>query len=107
MDDTVGSSVDDSNVPVANDGANDTLPAPEDAISATATVRYIDLEGGFYGLVTQDSVRYQPVALDEAFRQDGLTVRFRAVPRNVMTAQMWGTPIEIIEIERLKIDPDP
>lgn len=73
-------------------------PDPEGIISGLGVVRYIDLEGGFYG-IESDTARYNPGELDEAYQIDGLNVRFRArIREDVMTAQMWGTPVEILDI---------
>lgn len=78
-------------------------PPPEDVVEDVGTVRYIELEGGFYGIVADDDARYLPDSLDESYREDGLRVRFRAeIREDVMTAQMWGTPVTLIEIMRLE-----
>jgi uncharacterized protein YceK len=83
----------------------DDVPNPEDVISDTGTVRYVDLEGGFYGLIADDSTHYLPDSLDDSFRQDGLRVRFRAqIREDVMTMQMWGRPVRILDIARLEMD---
>jgi len=80
-------------------------PPPDEIVSDTGTIRYIDLEGGFYGIVADDSTRYLPDSLDVRFREDGLRVRFRAERRDdVLTAQMWGQPVRLIDIARLRID---
>lgn len=73
---------------------------PDDQIiTASGTVNYIDLEGGFYGIVADDGARYLPQNLPAEFAQDGLGVTFTAkVLEDVATIQQWGTPIEIIEI---------
>ena len=74
-------------------------PAPEDVVSAVGVVTYVDLEGGFYGLVVGDSTRYNPTNLAAEFEEDGLRVRFRGVlQRDAMTTQMWGAPLEILDI---------
>ena len=73
-------------------------PPPEDIVSGVGVIRYLDLEGGFYGLIANDSTRYTPTNLDAAFQEDGLEVRFRGVLQDVMTMQMWGKPLEILEI---------
>ena len=66
------------------------------------TVTYMDLEGGFYGIVGDDGGKYFPINLDESFREDGLRVRFTVRERNdVMTTTMWGTTVEITAMERL------
>lgn len=69
-------------------------------VSGNATVTYIDLEGGFYGLVTGSGERYLPLGLDEAWLVDGMNVTFAArVKEDVMTFQQWGTPIEVLAID--------
>jgi len=83
----------------------DDVPDPEDVISDTGTVRYTDLEGGFYGIVADDSTRYLPKELDAAFQQNGLRVRFRVqVRKGVVTMQMWGRPVRLLEIAALHAD---
>ena len=71
----------------------------QETITDSGTVTYVDLEGGFYGIVADDGTRYLPQNLPEEFAQDGLEVSFTAkVLEDVATIQQWGTPIEIIEI---------
>ncbi|MDT8358214.1 MAG: hypothetical protein RQ758_06895 [Methanomicrobiaceae archaeon] len=71
----------------------------QETITDSGTVTYVELEGGFYGIVADDGTRYLPQNLPEEFAQDGLEVTFTAkVLRDVATIQQWGTPIEIIEI---------
>ncbi|WP_342676535.1 hypothetical protein [Methanofollis sp. UBA420] len=66
----------------------------------TGTVTYIDLEGGFYGIVADDGTRYLPLDLDPAFEQDNLSVTFTVEKVDVATIQQWGTPVKVISIER-------
>ena len=74
----------------------------ETGITGTGTVTYIDLEGGFYGIVADDGGQYLPLDLDEAFRQDGLEVRFTLEPADDMaTIQQWGTPVRVVSIETI------
>ncbi|MDD4254614.1 MAG: hypothetical protein PHP59_04470 [Methanofollis sp.] len=68
--------------------------------TGTGTVTYIDLEGGFYGIVAVDGTRYLPLDLDPAFEQDNLSVRFTVEKVDVATIQQWGTPVKVISIER-------
>ncbi|MDD3069644.1 putative hemolysin [Methanoculleus horonobensis] len=69
-------------------------------VSGNATVTYIDLEGGFYGLVADDG-NYLPLDLNESWQADGTNVTFVArIKENTMTIQQWGTPVEVIAIER-------
>lgn len=72
-----------------------------DQIKTDGTVRFISLEGGFYGIVADDGTRYEPVNLKEEFRVDGLRVRFTAKPAmDQVSFQMWGQRIEVLTIER-------
>ncbi len=70
----------------------------EPAISGTGVITYIDLEGGFYGIITGKGTRYLPLNLAEEFKSDGLTVTFTATPEDVMTIQQWGQPVTILSI---------
>ena len=75
----------------------------DDVISETGTVKYVDLEGGFYGIVGDDGTYYDPINLEKEFKLDGLRIYYKAkIYEDVFNAHMWGTPIEIIEIESLK-----
>jgi len=69
-------------------------------IRVTGTVRYIPLEGGFFGIIGDDGQRYDPLeSLPEEFRVDGKRVSFSAKQRDGYTTHMWGTAITIISIE--------
>jgi len=55
--------------------------------------------------VADDSTRYLPKELDAAFQQNGLRVRFRVqVRKGVVTMQMWGRPVRLLEIAALHAD---
>lgn len=85
--------------PACTSGNNTT---DENVIVTTGTVQYVDLEGGFYGLVADDGTRYDPSGLPEEFEEDGLRVEFRVEPREgVLTTRMWGQVVDLKEIERL------
>ena len=69
-------------------------------ITFVAKVKWISLEGGFYGLVAEDGSKFLPLNLPEEFREDGLKVKVRGkIRKDVATIYMWGTPLEIFEIE--------
>jgi len=80
---------------------------PSDTVGAqsqvvTGTVRHIEVEGGFYGIVTDDGTNLDPVNLPEEFQEDGLRLEARVVPlRDRVSIHMWGTPVRIIEFKRL------
>jgi len=70
-------------------------------ISDSGTVEFIDLEGGFYGIVATGGEHYLPLNLPDAFRVDGLKVTFTArTAPDTNTIYMWGTPVTILSIEK-------
>ncbi len=74
----------------------------DELIKGTGTVTYMELEGGFYGIITEDESHYDPINLAEQFRNDGSVVEFVAYPRNdMMSFHMWGQLIEIRTIAQV------
>lgn len=69
------------------------------SVSGAGTVQFIDLEGGFYGIVADDGTQYLPLNLPAEFSEDGLAIEFTGYLReDVATIQQWGTPLELTEI---------
>ncbi len=74
---------------------------PSEEISASGTVRFVELEGGFFGIITPAGDNYMPLNLPREFQVDGLQVTFTArEEQDVTTTAMWGTPIHINSIAR-------
>lgn len=71
----------------------------EKVISGRGTVRKIPLEGGFYGLVSEEGEKLNPLNLPPGFKEDGLEVIFEAEPKEAVGIQMWGRAVEIRRIE--------
>lgn len=66
-----------------------------------ATVRYIPLAGGFFGLVAEDGGQYDPINLAPEFQRDGLAVKAQVRPlRGVVSYRMWGTIVEVVSMEQ-------
>ncbi|MES3629799.1 MAG: hypothetical protein PPP56_06505 [Longimonas sp.] len=78
----------------------------EDMISTTGTVRYQELEGGFWSIIARDSTRYDPGGtLPDSLQQEGLQIRFRGEEfPGRPSIRMWGTPIEIHEAMPVDVD---
>jgi hypothetical protein len=77
-------------------------PAP---VAATLQFRgeivHLTLEGGFWGIVAEDGRRYDAGRLPPEFQQPGLKVWVSAKPvPGRVSFRMWGTPIELVHIER-------
>ena len=68
-------------------------------VSGGGQVRYVDLEGGFYGIVSA-SGKYEPINLPDQFKVNKKDIWFKAKIRTDMASvHMWGKIIEIIEIK--------
>ena len=68
----------------------------------TGTVKYISLEGGFYGIITDDNKNLDPLNLLIEFQVDGKRISFKYVEKKDMASiHMWGIIVEIIEIRGL------
>ena len=73
-----------------------------DIVEGKGEIRYVDLEGGFYGIISYDGEKYDPVNLPNDFKIDGLHVRFRLrVLSEENSFHMWGKVIYLIEIKKI------
>lgn len=74
----------------------------KDIVEATGIIKYVDLEGGFYGILAENK-KYKPVNLPKELETDGLKVKFKAkIRKDLVSIHMWGTLIELIFIEKTK-----
>jgi hypothetical protein len=70
-------------------------------IRDTGVIRYINLEGGFYGIIGRKG-NYDPVNLPRIFQQDGLRVSFTAELLDDMgSIHMWGKLIRIVSMQTI------
>ena len=78
------------------------IPMTSDEIFTEGTVRYIALEGGFYGIRGDDGHNYDPINLPREFRVDGKRIVFGAMERpDLGSFHMWGIIIELLQIEEI------
>ncbi len=71
-------------------------------ITFTGTVTWVELEGGFFGLIADDGTRYEPRNLPEEYQENGIKVRVRArLCEECASIHMWGTIIDILSITTL------
>ncbi len=78
--------------------------APEDGgeqIRITGTVRHVELEGGFYAIVGDDGVTYDPTNLPAEFQKDGLAVEAEARRRTDRVGIHQAGPI--VELLRIRV----
>ena len=79
----------------------ESAPATDSVFTVAGTVRRIELEGGGWLIEAEGGTRYQPLALDEAFRQDGLAVTATLRPRpDMMSTLMAGALVDVVSIRR-------
>ena len=70
------------------------------SLTITGEIIYNDLEGGFFGITTQEGDNYLPIDLPDEFKKEGLLVTITGIiDPDVMTIQMWGQPLRIQSIE--------
>jgi len=83
-------------VMLARPGCNQT-----DRVLDSGTVVYLDLEGGFFGIIDDHGRHWDPSNLPAEFQTDSLRVRFEGVVTDRATFHMWGRTIELTAIKRL------
>ena len=66
------------------------------------TVVYQELEGGFWGIIGDDNMQYEPVSeLPSAVQVNNSRVEALLEPADVISFKMWGQPVYIRSIKRL------
>ena len=65
-------------------------------------VQYINIEGGFYGIITDSGEKILPMNMAKEFAKDGAIVRIKGKIKKVATIQQWGTPFTITDIELIE-----
>ena len=79
-------------------------PPPEaDNILITGQVQHLSYDGGFYGIVGDDGTQYKPLNLPDSYQIESLHVKVVArLNTKKLLTHGWGTPIDIIDIERIR-----
>jgi hypothetical protein len=73
--------------------------SPSKLIKDTGVIKYINLEGGFYGIIGKNG-NYDPVNLPRLFQQDGLRVEFTAeLVTDMASIHMWGKIIRLVAMQ--------
>lgn len=83
---------------------NNDVEGTQDIISLCGRVVYKNFEGGFWGIVSDDGKRYDPLVLPEQFQIEGMRVEGKARRRNVAHFHMWGTVVELVELKAVDGD---
>lgn len=68
------------------------------------SVKFLNFEGGFYGLVTEKGAKLLPMNLPLKYKVDGTILRVKGQHiKNMVTIQQWGEPFELSEVELIKL----
>ena len=72
------------------------------SLEDTGTIKYVSLEGGFYGIISDNGKKLDPVNLKSEFKKDGLRVKFvYSLKKGGINIHQWGKIIEIISIRKI------
>jgi hypothetical protein len=79
-------------------------PSDPNAVKVNGTVRFVNLEGGFWTVRGDDNVTYDPRnGLPAAFQVEGLRVHLEARKlTDIVSIHMAGPVVEIISIVKLR-----
>jgi len=67
------------------------------------TIQFMSFEAGFYGIVTDNNLKFLPVNLKNEYKQDGAVITFTGkLLKDIKTIEQWGSPFEIKDIQIIK-----
>ena len=76
------------------------ISQPKGIVMRQGTVRYINLEGGFWGIINDDGSHLLPQNLAKELRKDGLRLSYKAQEiKGMMTIQQWGTLSSLSDVK--------
>lgn len=71
-------------------------------MEVTGKVVRVELEGGFWGIESDEGMQYKPVtALPAAAQREGARVRATLTPSPAVGIAMWGQAVELRGLEVL------
>jgi hypothetical protein len=77
----------------------------DDIVIGTGRIKFINLEGGFYGILANNGNQYDPINLAPEFQVEGLRVMFSLrILENQTNVHMWGSMVEILSMTTLDHD---
>ena len=74
-------------------------------VNTSGTVRYVNAEGGFWGVIGDDKESYYLINMPSKFKKEGLRIRFSGKPINAASTRMWGNMIDLKSIEVIRDQP--
>ncbi len=80
------------------------MTATKDKIWHQVTVKYFDLEGGFYGLVSNKGDKFLPRNLAKEYQLPGTELKVQGhILKDVITIQQWGQVFKITDVKLIKL----
>lgn len=68
------------------------------------TVKYLEMEGGFYGLVSDKGDKFLPRNLAKEYQLPGTQLKVKGeVIKGMITIQQWGKVFNITDVELVKL----
>ena len=66
------------------------------------TVVYQEIEGGFWGIIGDDKMQYEPVGeLPRSVQVANSRIEVEFEPADVISFKMWGQPIYVRSVKRI------
>lgn len=76
------------------------LPMDDSMIAGTGVIIHENLEGGFFGIVSEDGRKFLPDSLPPELQINGTRVIFSLKEKtDSMSVYMWGIPVSIVSIQ--------
>lgn len=73
-------------------------PLVNKKLTYRGTVKYFNLEGGFFGIITDKGQKFLPQGLSREMLTDGAKIEFSGqMIKGMMTIQQWGTPFKVTD----------
>jgi hypothetical protein len=83
--------------PAINKGA-----LKEGMMTVTGRLEFMSIEGGFFGIVTDQGQKLLPLNLKPEYHQHGMRLEVTGkIETDIMTIQQWGTPFTISSLKVL------
>ena len=74
----------------------------ENLVNVTATIRFINISGGFFAIESDKGDKLNPTNLSSEFQQEGLRIQVSGFYKpDFDSVYMWGDVFEITEIKKL------
>ena len=73
----------------------------DDSVNTKATIKYVDLSGGFFAIESKTGEKLDPVNLPQEYQKDGLEIRVTGQRKpDYDSVHMWGSVFEITDIKK-------